>query len=80
VAVAATFESNEPASFVVRKMPTFLGALGDRWRDYDGTYIGLIDGSGATVWETSSARRISEGSVGSRQDLAACGPVQSWGP
>jgi hypothetical protein len=80
VAIAATFESNDPASFLVKKMPAFLAAVGDRWRDYDGTYIRLIDGSGATVWETSSAGRISEGSVGSREDLAACGPVQSWGP
>jgi hypothetical protein len=42
-AVAATFESNGPASFLVRKMPAFLAAVRDRWRDYDGTYIGLID-------------------------------------
>jgi hypothetical protein len=80
VAVAATFESNEPASFLVKKMPGFLAAVGDRWRDYDGTYIRLIDASGATVWETSTAGRISQGSVGSREDLAACGSVQNWGP
>jgi hypothetical protein len=80
VAVAATFESDQPASFLVKRMPGFLAAVGDRWRDYDGTYIRLVDGGGATVWETSSAGRISEGSVGSREDLAACGPVQGWGP
>jgi hypothetical protein len=80
VAVAATFESNQPASFLVKRLPGFLAAVGDRWRDYDGTYVQVVDGSGATVWETSSAGRISEGSVGSREDLAACGPVQGWGP
>lgn len=80
VAVAATFESNEPASFLVKKMPGLLAAVGDRWREYDGTYIRLIDASGATVWETATAGRISQGSVGSREDLAACGPVQNWGP
>ena len=79
VAVAATFESSDPASFLVKRMPGFLAALGDRWRDFDGTHIRLTDASGATVWETSSAGRVSEGSVGSREDLAACGPVQSWG-
>jgi hypothetical protein len=44
---------------LARRMPAFLAAIGDRWRDYDGTCIGLIDGSGASVWETSSGR-ISE--------------------
>jgi hypothetical protein len=79
VAVAATFQSDDAASFLVRKLPAFLAAVGDPWRDYDGTYIRVIGGSGATVWETSSAGRISEGSVGSREDLASCGPVQGWG-
>jgi hypothetical protein len=79
VAVAATFTSSDPAAFLVHQMPTFLAALGDRWRDYDGTYIGLVDASGTTVWETSSTGRISSGAVGSRQDLSGCSPVVNWG-
>jgi hypothetical protein len=80
VAVAATFQTNDAASFLVKEMPAFLAVLGDPWRDYDGTYIRVIDGSGSTVWEMSSAGRISAGSVGSREDVASCGPVQGWGP
>jgi hypothetical protein len=79
VAVAATLKSGDPAAFLAHQMPMFLAALGDRWRDYDGTYIRLVDDSRTTVWETSSTGRISSGSVGSRQDLAGCSPVANWG-
>jgi hypothetical protein len=77
IAVVATFRSDDPASFLVHQMPTFLGALGDH-SNLDGTYISLEDGSGQPVWETSSNDRISEGSVGSRPDLAGCSPVSNW--
>ena len=77
IAVAATFESDDPASFLVHQMRPFLDALGDH-SNLDGTYISLVDGSGQTVWETSSNDRISEGSVGSRRDLAGCSPVSNW--
>jgi hypothetical protein len=79
VAVVATFKSDAPASFLVHQMPTFIAALGDH-SNLDGTYISLVDGSGQTVWETSSDDRIGEGSVGSRPDLAGCSPVSNWGP
>ena len=79
IAVAATLKSDDPASFLVHQMRTFLDALGDH-SNLDGTYISLIDGSGQTVWEASSNGRISEGSVGSRPDLAGCSPVANWGP
>ena len=79
IAVAATLKSDDPASFLVHQMPRFLDALGDH-SNLDGTYINLVDGSGQTVWETSSNDRISEGSVGSRPDLAGCSPVSNWGP
>lgn len=79
VAVVATFESDDPASFLVHQLPMFLAALGDH-SNLDGTYISLVDGSGQPVWETSSNDRISEGSVGSRPDLAGCSPVSNWGP
>jgi hypothetical protein len=78
VAVEATLQSNDPASFLVHQMPAFLNALGDH-SNLDGTYISLVDSSGHTVWETSSNDRISEGSVGSRPDLAGCSPVSNWG-
>ena len=80
IAVAATLMSTDPASFLLHQMPTFLDALGDRWSDYDGTYIRLVDTSGEVVWETSTSGRIASGSVGSREDLAGCGPVANWGP
>jgi hypothetical protein len=79
IAAAATLKSDDPASFLVHQMPTFLAALGDRWNDYDGTYVRLTDDSGQTVWETSTNGRISSGSVGSRQDLSGCSPVVHWG-
>jgi hypothetical protein len=79
IAVEATLESDDPASFLEHRMPTFLDALGDH-SNLDGTYISLVDGRGKTVWETSSNDRISEGSVGSRPDLTGCSPVANWGP
>jgi hypothetical protein len=78
IAVAATIQSNDPASFLVNQMPTFLAALGDRWKNFDGTYITLVDASGQTVWETSTNGRTSSGSVGSSPDLAGCSPVANW--
>jgi hypothetical protein len=80
VAVSAVLESDDPAGFLVHTMPRFLAAIGDPWQDYDGVYIRLADASGATVWETSTVVRMSEGSVGSREDLAGCSPVADFGP
>jgi hypothetical protein len=80
VAVSAILRSSDPASFLVHRMPAFLAAIGDRWHDYDGVFIRLVDRSGTTVWETSTVARTSSGSVGSRQDLAGCSPVANWGP
>jgi len=79
VAVAATFASNDPASFLVHQMTSFLAALGAYQNDYDGTYVSLVDGSGHTVWESSWASRASQGSAGAIPALAGCGPVGSWG-
>ena len=79
VAVAATFKTAHPASFLVHQMPKFLAAIGYGWHGYDGVYVGLIDASGATVWQTSTAIRTSTGTVGWRQDLAGCSPVGNFG-
>lgn len=75
-AVAATLESDDPASFLVHRMQPFLDALRDH-SNLDGTYISLVDGSGRTVWENSSNERLWEGSVGSRPDLQGCSPVSN---
>lgn len=80
IAVSATLQSNDPASFLLHEMPRFLDALGTRLGSLDGTYISLVDGNDQTVWENSGNTRISEGSVGSRPDLAGCSPVSNWGP
>jgi hypothetical protein len=80
VAVAATLKSDDPVSFLLHQMPVFLGALRSQVSRFDGTYISLVDDGGQTVWETSWNGRISEGSVGSRSDLAGCSPVANWGP
>ncbi len=80
VAVAVTLKAKDPASFLVHEMPRFLAAIGDLWHDYDGVYVRLLDDSGTTVWETSTAGRTSTGAVGSRADLAGCSPVANWGP
>ena len=80
VAVAATFKTSDPASFLVHQMPKFLAAIGYGWHGYDGVYVRLIDQSGATVWQTATALRASTGYVGSRQDLAGCSPVKNLGP
>ena len=80
VAVSAVLEADDPAAFLVHAMPRFLAAIGDPWRDYDGVYVRLVDAAGTTVWETATVVRMSEGSVGSREDLAGCGPVWGFGP
>jgi hypothetical protein len=80
VAVAVTLSTAHPASFLVEHMPGFLAGVGDRWHDYDGVYIRLVDGSGRTVWETSTAARTSAGAVGSLSELAGCSPIANWGP
>jgi hypothetical protein len=80
VAVSAVLQARDPAAFLVHGMPRFLAGIGDPWRDYDGVYIRLVDATGATVWETSTVVRMSEGSVGSREDLAGCSPVANFGP
>jgi hypothetical protein len=77
IAVVATFESDDPAAFLVHRMQPFLAALGDH-SSLDGTYISLVDAGGRTVWETSWDGRISEGSVGSSPDLEGCSPVSNW--
>lgn len=80
IAVAATLESDDPASFLVHQMPAFLAALGDRWTAFDGTFVSLEDSSGRTVWETSTNGRLLSGSAGAAPYLAGCSPVANWGP
>jgi len=79
IAVAVTLRTREPAAFLAVRMPTFLTAIGDRWHDYDGVYIRLVDEAGSTLWETSNTARTSTGSVSSREDLLGCSPIASWG-
>jgi hypothetical protein len=80
VAVAATFTSDDPASFLVHQMPAFLAALRPQDK-FDGTYISLVDGSGQTVWQAFWSFRSSQGGAGaSTPALAACSPVANWGP
>ena len=80
IAVAATFASSDPASFLVHQMPDFLAALGAHQNDFDGTYISLVDGNGHTVWGTYWNSRSPQGSVGSTPALVGCSPVANWGP
>ena len=79
VAVAATFKTSDPASFLVHQMPKFLAAIGYGWHGYDGVYVRLVDDAGATVWETSTATRTSTGSVGSRPTSQAVAPSSTSG-
>ena len=79
VAVAATFKTAHPASFLVHRMPKFLAAIGYGWHGYDGVYVGLIDASGATVWQTSTAIRTLTGTVGWRRILPAAAPSATSG-
>ncbi len=78
VAVAATMTVGDPPAFLAHQMPTFLAALGDLWRDYDGVYIGLTDTSGRTVWEAATSGRTSMGLVASDQTVASCSPLGEW--
>jgi hypothetical protein len=72
--------STSPADFLRVGLPKFLSALGDRWRDYDGTFVEVVDHDQSFVWAAGTAPRASEGSVGTRPDLAGCSPVANWGP
>jgi hypothetical protein len=72
--------SMSPAGFLEDELPKFLNAFGNRWRDYDGTFIEVVDHSQSFIWATGTAPRASEGSVGTRPDLAGCSPVADWGP
>jgi hypothetical protein len=45
-------------------MAKFLDGIGDRWHDYDGVYVRLVDEDGITVWETSTVARTAIGAAG----------------
>jgi hypothetical protein len=79
IAVAATFTSSDPASFLLHQMRDFLGALDTSRSHLDGMYLSLVDGSGNTVWEAFWNLRSSQGSVGSIPALAGCSPVTHGG-
>jgi hypothetical protein len=72
--------STSPADFLKVGLPKFLSALGDRWRDFDGTFVEVVDHDQSFVWAAGTAPRASEGSVATRPDLAGCSPVANWGP
>jgi hypothetical protein len=72
--------SVSPADFLEVGLPRFLSALDDRWRDYDGTFVEVVDHDQSFIWAAGTAPRASEGSVGTRPDLAGCSPVANWGP
>jgi hypothetical protein len=80
LAVAAVLETKEPVFFLRHQMPEFLAAIGGGWHHYDGVFIRIMDESGTTLWETSTATRTSSGSVGSRAAVARCSPIGDWGP
>jgi hypothetical protein len=69
----------DPAAFLERRLPGVLAALGDRWRDYDGTFVEVVDADGRFVWAAGTNPRVSHGSVGVRPDLAGCSPVLNHG-
>lgn len=80
VAVAATISTDDPANFLVNKLPPFLALIGDLWTDYDGVNLRLVDDDDNVIWEVWSVARTAAGSVGSRQDIAGCSPIAHHGP
>jgi hypothetical protein len=75
LAPAVVLRASDPASFLAHRLPAFLEALGDRWRDYDGTFVEVVDAKGAFVWASATNPLTSHGSVGTRPDLLGCGPI-----
>ena len=71
---------SDPAVFLKDKLPALLSSFGDRWRDYEGTFVEAVDADGAFIWAAGAAPRTSHGSVGTRAGLEGCSPVANWGP
>jgi hypothetical protein len=79
IAVAVVLRVDDPAAFLQQRLPRFLDALGDRWRDYDGTFVEVVDDSAAFVWAAGTDPLVSHGSVATRADLTGCSPVVNLG-
>lgn len=80
LAVLVVLRVPDPGPFLKHRLPAILEALGDRWRDYDGTFVEVVDEEGAFVWAAGTVPRTSHGSVGTRAGLEGCSPVANWGP
>jgi hypothetical protein len=80
LAVLVVLHTDDPAVFLKQKLPAVLAAFGDRWRDYEGTFVEVVDEDGAFVWGAGTDPRTSHGSVGTRAGLEGCSPIPNWGP
>jgi hypothetical protein len=80
LAVLLVLRTDNPAVFLKRGLPAVLATLGDRWRDYEGTFVEVVDEDGAFVWGAGTDPRTSHGSVGTRAGLEGCSPIPNWGP
>lgn len=80
LAVLVVLRVPDPGPFLKHRLPVILDALGDRWRDYDGTFVEVVDEDGAFAWAAGTVSRTSHGSVGTRVGLEGCSPVSNWGP
>jgi len=80
LAVLLILRVSDPAMFLKHGLPGVLDSFGDRWRDYDGTFVEVVDHDGAFVWAAGTAPRTSHGSVGTRAGLEGCSPIVNWGP
>jgi hypothetical protein len=79
IAVAAKLTTDHPAAFLLHDAAPLLAAIGNRWADYDGVYLVLVDTAGRPVWATSTIARTSTGSIAVRKVLAGCAPFAGWG-
>jgi hypothetical protein len=79
IAPAVILKVGDPGAFLEHRAQAFLNAIGNRWFDYEGTFIEVVDNDGGFVWSTGTNSLASETSVGTRPDLSGCNPISTHG-
>jgi hypothetical protein len=74
-APAVILKVHDPAPFLLDRALSFTKAI----EQDEGSFVEVIDDSGAFVWMYSRNNLVSEGQTGTRPDLSGCNPIQVIG-
>jgi hypothetical protein len=79
IGYALVLRADHPAFFLRYRALQLLRKLNERWSQYEGAYIKVVDRHRQRVWGSASSTRIGVGAGWVRPDLEDCDPLPGFG-